>query len=156
MRPFLAGRRTATAVLLTCLVVAPSQPPVVARQTAAAVAVSIPFELATRHVIVQVSVNKSRPLSFVLDTGAAAAIVRMDVAKDLGLPLQGTVNTSGAGAGRQEGRFVKDATWSLIGLSALDQTARRERRFDGLLAAPDPQLVSHRFFEPFLNHRQRE
>ena len=117
----MTGRLTATAVLLTCLVVAPSQPPVVARQTATAAAVSIPFELATRHVIVQVSVNKSRPLSFVLDTGATAAIIRMEVARQLDLPLQGTVNTSGAGAGRQEGRFVKDATWSLIGLDGFEQ-----------------------------------
>jgi hypothetical protein len=37
----------------------------------AARSVSIPFEIAaTRHILLKVSVNKSRPLSFVLDTGA--------------------------------------------------------------------------------------
>ena len=47
--------------------------------------------------------NRSRPLAFVLDTGANLAIIRMDTAKELGLSLQGTVSAGGAGAGRQAG-----------------------------------------------------
>src|SRR5262245_40979368 len=61
--------------------------------------VTIPFERPGRHVIVQVTINKSRPLSFILDSGANLAIVRTDVAKELGLKLEGQVNGRGAGAG---------------------------------------------------------
>src|ERR1700730_9658485 len=32
-------------------------------------AVTIPFELVNKHVVIQVKVNNSRPVSFVLDTG---------------------------------------------------------------------------------------
>src|SRR5262245_65571585 len=55
-------------------------------------AVTIPFEGANHLVIVQAKVNNSRPLSFVLDTGADAAIVRMATAVELGLSLEGSVN----------------------------------------------------------------
>ena len=104
---------------------------VVARQPAAR-PVTIPFELATRHVMVQVSVNKSRPLSFVLDTGANVAIIRMATAVELGLSLEGSVSTGGAGAGSQAGRRVKNATWSLVGLEGFTQPV--------LLALPFPEL----------------
>ena len=43
----------------------------------------IPFELATRHILVKVTVNHSRPLTFILDTGAGSAIMRLDVANEL-------------------------------------------------------------------------
>ena len=89
-------------------------PHLLSRQATSGVA--IPFELATRHIIVPVTINNSRPLSFVLDTGADAAIVRMETAKELGLKLEGTVNTGGAGAGVQTGQFVRDAAWRLVGL----------------------------------------
>ena len=36
--------------------------------------VSIPFEMVTRHIVVKVTVDKSRPLSFVFDTGAGRAL----------------------------------------------------------------------------------
>jgi hypothetical protein len=79
-------------------------------------------------------VNKSRPLSFVLDTGATAAIIRMDVAKELGLSLHGTANIGGAGPGTQSGRQVQNATWSLVGLDAYTEPVR--------LALPLPVLSS--------------
>ena len=78
-------------------------------------------EKATRHIIVKGTINKSRPLAFVLDTGANRAIVRLDVAKELGLTLHGNVRTGGAGAGSQQGFLVKDATWSLTGLDGIVQ-----------------------------------
>ena len=94
---------------------------------------AIPFELATRHVLVKVTVNQSRPLSFVLDTGAHIAIIRTAVARELGLKLEGKVNVGGAGTGAaQTGSFVRDATWSLVGLSGFSQRLS--------LALPLPEL----------------
>lgn len=95
---------------------------------------TISFELATRHIILKVTVNQSRPLSFVLDTGAAAAVIRTDTAKTLGLSLYGTVNAAGAGAGTQAGSRVKDATWSLVGVDGFSQPVA--------LALPFPELPS--------------
>lgn len=86
-----------------------------------ALPVTIPFELANRHIVLKVRVNESRPLSFVLDTGADSAIVMTNVAKELGLTLSGTVNVGGAGAERQTGSMVQRATWSLIGLDGFSQ-----------------------------------
>jgi Aspartyl protease/PDZ domain len=110
----------------------PASPAITAQRAAAAV--TVPFELATRHVIVKVSVNRSRPLAFVLDTGANLAIIRTDTAKELGLSLHGTVSSGGAGAGRQAGSRVKGASWSLPGLDGFAQPIT--------LALPLPLLPS--------------
>src|SRR5262245_39538878 len=80
--------------------------PVRTSSVSAPAPVSIPFEPAARHVIVQVTVNGSRPLSFILDTGAHAAIIRTAVAQELNLKLEGTVGVGGAGGGSQRGSFV--------------------------------------------------
>ena len=116
-------RRSLLAFIVATLATAATVPPrpVVVAQQAAATAVRIPFELATRHVILQVKVNGSRPLSFVLDSGADVALVRLDVAKELGLALHGSVRTGGAGPGTQEGKLVNDATWSLVGFESFSQ-----------------------------------
>lgn len=114
-------RVIALTTIVTSLALGASMPRAALLQQAPPASVSIPFELATRHVVVTVTINKSRPLAFVLDTGANTAIVRLAVAKELGLSLQGTVRTGGAGAGSQTGQFVRDATWSLAGLDTFDQ-----------------------------------
>ena len=97
-------------------------------------AVTIPFEIAIQHIVVKARVNDSRPLSFVLDTGANAALVRLNVAAELGLSLYGSVNSGGAGPGRQAGRLVKNAVWSLVGLERFSQPLT--------LALPMPELPS--------------
>ena len=103
------------------------------RPVAPADPVSIAFDPAARHVIVQVTVNNSRPLSFILDSGANVAIIRTDVAKELGLKLEGTVGVGGAGSGPpQTGSFVRQATWSLVGLPGFSQPVT--------LAVPMPEL----------------
>lgn len=83
--------------------------------------VTIPFEPSIRYVVVKATINGSRPLSFILDTGASAALVRMDVAQELGLTLEGQVRVGGAGPGTQQGSNVRDARWSLIGLDVFSQ-----------------------------------
>jgi hypothetical protein len=83
--------------------------------------VKVPFELLTRHIVVKGRVNNSRPLSFVLDTGANLAIVKLDVARELGLTLYGNVNAGGAGPIRQTGRLVRNANWTLAGLEGFAQ-----------------------------------
>ena len=113
-------KRRASVLLLPLALVLAAQQHSMALQAPAPLA-TIPFELATRHVMLKVTINNSRPLSFVLDTGANLAIVRMPVANELGLQLEGSVIAGGAGAGRQAGQRVKNARWSLVGLPGFSQ-----------------------------------
>jgi hypothetical protein len=115
-------RLTALATIVTSFVIATSTPgAALLQQAPAPTPVTIPFELAVRHIILKAAINKSRPVSFILDTGANRAIVRLDVARELGLSLYGNVRTGGAGAGSQQGFLVRDAMWSLAGLDGFEQ-----------------------------------
>ena len=108
--------------------------------------VTIPFELVTRHIVVKVRINDSRPLSFVFDTGDKVGVVDTDVAKDLGLKLDGQLRVGGAGADTLPGSFVKEANWSLPGLDGFSQpvsiaiplrrmAARAGHDFDGIIGS---------------------
>lgn len=133
--------------------------PILQHQTLAATAVTqtqvkpagksvttVPFELVARHIVVQVRINNSRPLSFVLDTGDRVGIVDIDVAKELGLKLQGQIRVGGVGSDTLSGAMVEDATWTLPGLEGFSQPikmaiplGRMESRFghdfDGIIGA---------------------
>lgn len=114
--------RAALALVIALAVPGPStREPAFVLQPSTGAPVTITFELVTRHVIVHAKVNNSRPLSFVLDTGANAAIVTMATATELGLTLEGNVQGRGAGPGTQAGRRVTNATWSLVGLEKISQ-----------------------------------
>ena len=108
--------------------------------------VSIPFELVARHIVLQVKIDNSRPLSFVLDTGDKVAIVDADRAKELGLKLQGQVRVGGAGSEMLTGSLVRDSTWTLPGLAGFSQpvalalplgklAARFGHDFDGIIGS---------------------
>jgi hypothetical protein len=108
--------------------------------------VTIPFELVTRHIVVKVRINDSRPLSFVFDTGDKVGIVNTDTANELGLKLEGQLRVGGAGADTLPGSFVKDATWTLPGLEGFSQpisiaiplgrmAARAGRDLDGIIGS---------------------
>jgi Aspartyl protease/PDZ domain len=115
-------------------------------QSAAAAPVTIPFELVTRHIVVKVKINNSRPLSFVFDTGDKVGIVDTDVANELGLKLEGQLRVGGAGADTLPGSFVREATWTLPGLEGFSQpvsiaiplsrmAARAGHDFDGIIGS---------------------
>jgi hypothetical protein len=108
--------------------------------------VSIPFEMVTRHIMVKVTVDKSRPLSFVFDTGAGRGMIDIDRAKELGLNLHGQIRVGGAGAQTLTGARVQDARWSLVGLEGFSQpvslaipmgiiAARFGHDFDGIIGS---------------------
>jgi hypothetical protein len=115
-------------------------------QPAVAAPVSIPFELVARHIVLKVRINNSRPLSFVFDTGARAGVVDVEVAKELGLKLQGQIRVGGAGSDTLAGSLVEDANWTLDGLAGFSQpiklaiplgriAGRFGHDFDGIIGA---------------------
>lgn len=118
-----------------------------ARSPAAKTAdVTIPFELISRHIVLQVNVNNSRPLSFILDTGDKVAVIDADRAKELGLNLQGQIRVGGAGSELLTGSFVRGSKWTIPALEGFDQpvtlalplgrlAARLGHDFDGLIGS---------------------
>jgi Aspartyl protease len=141
-------RKTFLPFLLITLAIgaAPSRAIQTTPRSAANPPVTVPFELVVRHIMVKVRINNSRPLSFVLDTGDQVGIVDVEVAKELGLKLQGEVQIGGVGGGTLPGSMVQDATWTLPGLDGFSQPiklaiplAKMEARFghdfDGIIGA---------------------
>lgn len=109
-------------VVVLALATAPSRAVQTTSKPAPAnAAVSIPFELVARHIVLQVKINDSRPLSFVLDTGDKVAIIDLDRAKELGLKLQGQVRVGGAGSDVLTGSLVQDSTWTISELAGFSQ-----------------------------------
>src|SRR5258708_23924676 len=84
-------------------------------------ALKIPFEFFGDLILVQVRVNDSDSLRFILDTGADTSVIDAQRAKALGLTPQGKIVTSGA-AGSAEATFTKGVSVSLPGVKVLDQT----------------------------------
>lgn len=103
---------------------------------------AIPFEISNNLVLVQTSVNGSKPLAFILDTGAGGSVINETRAKDLGLKLErGSDATTGDGdveASSVKNAEIKissarlrDLTLTAIDLSGLE--AGIGRRIDGIL-----------------------
>ncbi len=84
-------------------------------------ALKIPFELFGNLVLLQVRVNSSDSLRFILDTGADTSVIDSQRAKTLRLKPQGKIVGSGGG-GTAEATFTKGIAISLQGVQLLDQT----------------------------------
>ena len=108
--------------------------------------VTVPFKLVTRHIVVPVKINNSRPLSFVFDTGDKVGIVDIARAKELGLDLHGEVHIGGAGSDTLLGSHVRGASWKLQGVEDFSQpitlalplgrlAARFGHDFDGIIGS---------------------
>ena len=86
-------------------------------------AAGLPITLNSNHIFVDVSVNGSAPLSFLLDTGADTTVINLRRAKELGFALQGSMEGRGAGEGSMEVSFIKDASFKLQGVELQHQLA---------------------------------
>jgi hypothetical protein len=93
-----------------------AQKPAVSSASAPASKLSrIPIEMNGNHVLLQGRVNGSAPLWFTLDTGAAASVINMRRARELGLELSGVGRAQGAGGTAESGR-LRGITFSLQGV----------------------------------------
>lgn len=102
-----------------------------------------PFETSNNLIVVQASVNQSKPLFFILDTGASDTVISERAVKELNLKTEGQTDASAQG-GSIEATFVKNASIRLsknIFLPNLKLAAIRlngleaglGRRIDGIL-----------------------
>ena len=72
----------------------------------------IPFKLFNNHIYLQARINNSKPLWFVLDTGAGD-ILDAKHAKSLNLVLYSTEPTSGSGEGSQDAAITKNVSFQI-------------------------------------------
>jgi hypothetical protein len=79
---------------------------------------ALPFENLGGLVILPVTIGASRPLRFVLDSGAGRMVLDRAVADELGLAREGSGYVMGAGAGALRVDYVRDVTLSLPGLTS--------------------------------------
>jgi hypothetical protein len=90
----------------------------------AAPGVRLPFSLVVRHIMLPVSVNGSRPLSFILDSGNRWACIDLARARSLRLALGGEFAVGGVGSQTRPGAFVRDAAFSIPGFPGFSQPVR--------------------------------
>src|SRR6266851_3403061 len=79
-------------------------------------ALGIPFELASNVIFLQVRVNGSEPVWFVLDTGAPGTVLDASRAKMLGIKVSGGGDVEGTGENTAAAGMAKDVSFSLKGL----------------------------------------
>ncbi len=81
-------------------------------------ATTFSFDWRKGMIFVPVSINGSKPLSFVLDSGSARTLIDHHVAATLGLKESGTGSLQGAGAGRIPVKFIHDVSIALPGVES--------------------------------------
>jgi hypothetical protein len=80
----------------------------------------IPFDLYKNQIFVPMQVNGSRPLWFILDTGANTAALDGTIAEELGLKAEGAGATQGVGNNEVQMKFLKNIKFGLPDLEFLD------------------------------------
>jgi hypothetical protein len=86
------------------------------RFTSGTSALRIPFGLLSNVIFLQVRVNGSEPLWFVLDTGASATILDAARAKALGIKVSGGGDVEGAGENSTAAGMAKNVSFGLPGV----------------------------------------
>src|SRR6266478_8056137 len=79
-------------------------------------ALHIPFELSSNIIFLQVRVNGSEPLWFILDTGAAGTLLDTNRAKALGIKVSGSEEVQGVGETSVAAGMAKNVSFSLPGV----------------------------------------
>ncbi len=83
-------------------------------------ALKIPLDIDNNIIRMRVSVNGSKPLKFIFDTGASASAISSQRAAELGLKTQGQVSGSGTG-GTFQASLIKGASLSVQGAEVSNQ-----------------------------------
>ena len=126
--------------------------------------VEVPFEAEGNHIVIPLSVNGSRPLRFVFDTGAPFAVLNNSAVVDsLNLKITGARQARGAGGGGAtfEVKVAENVNFNVGGLELsngnMSVLPRSSRGHDGVIGSPlfattvveiDWEKKVVRFYEP--------
>lgn len=83
-------------------------------------ALKIPLEIDNNIILMRVSVNGSKPLKFIFDTGASISVIHSQRAVELGLKTQGQFHGNATG-GRVEGSAIDGVSLSVQGAEVSHQ-----------------------------------
>lgn len=98
-----------------------SQPPTKARFDLGNSALRIPLEIDNNLILLRVSVNGSKPLKFIFDTGASISCISSKRAAELGLKSQGQFDGDATG-GRIQGDTVEGVEFRVQGAKVANLT----------------------------------
>lgn len=90
------------------------------RFAAGSSALKIPLEIDNNLILLRVSVNNSKPLRFIFDTGASHTIIDAKRASELGLKTQGVARGTASG-GPIQGAYIKGVSVSVQGAAVSNQ-----------------------------------
>ena len=98
----------------------PETPEATARFTSGNSALKIPLEIDNNLLLLRVSVNGSKPLRFIFDTGASHSGIDTKRATELGLKTEGQVDGTATG-GRFEGTLIRGVSFKVPGAEVSNQ-----------------------------------
>jgi PDZ domain-containing protein/aspartyl protease len=90
------------------------------RFTSGQSALGIPFELSGDLIVLKVSVNRSRPLHFIFDTGAGISVIDPQSARALRLRAKGKLKLDATG-GSVQGGLIQPVSLSVPGVEVFNQ-----------------------------------
>ena len=94
---------------------------------------AVPFENLGGLVVLPVTIGASKPLRFVLDSGAGRMVLDRAVADELGLAREGSGYVMGAGAGALRVEYVRDVTLGPDGVHIMFTSPKAPLREGGKL-----------------------
>lgn len=112
-------------------------------------ALGIPFQVSSSFVLVQLRVNNSRPLWFLLST-ASTSVIDARIAKELGLPVQGKEKST---AGHSSGAgLVSGVSLALPGVTTFNQAAAvlPLEFISSIIGQPIAGLIGYDFISQFV------
>ncbi|HVV63895.1 MAG TPA: aspartyl protease family protein [Rhizomicrobium sp.] len=111
---------------------------------------TVPFRLLNNHIYADVSVNGSKPLNFIFDTGGHS-IVTPETAKALGLVSKGNLTSSGGGENLATSGVTTLKSIRVGDATITDQTASvLDFQAKGVEGADEQGMVGYEFFARFV------
>jgi hypothetical protein len=111
---------------------------------------TVPFRLLNNHIYADVSVNGSKPLNFIFDTGGHS-IVTPATAKALGIGSQGNLTSSGGGDQLATSGVTTLKSIRVGGATITDQTASvMDFQAKGVEGTDEQGMVGYEFFARFV------
>lgn len=111
----------------------------------------IPFDLSNNLILLQVQVNDSQPLWFILDTGSSASVINARLVKELGLSSQGKVKADSSG-GDIEAELIPGVSLKLSGarVEGLTVGSMQLDTFAPVMGRAIGGVIGHDFIRQFV------
>jgi hypothetical protein len=121
-----------------------------ARLPAGTTETTVPFELVNNHIYADVSVNGSKPLLFIFDTGGHS-LLTPEAAKELRITAQGSQTATGGGAGFMQSGITRVASISIGDATITDQPVSVVNFTSPQIEGVDVKgMVGYEFFARFV------